>query len=574
MAIAGIAPQPQTGQLTPGLLPSRGINARDTFLQMGPEDAVNLVNFFSEDFGLVLRDGYQEFAINLPGGSNVSTLMSYYPAGASPSRASGRGSRGAMHQYAVRKPRADVTVSGELFACTNGGIFNVTAGGIGPWTSILAAPVTSDYWTWINYQNAGGNFLLAANDHGGYVIYNGTGNFTPVVGGTNPGQIANVDPAKLDFLMVWKRRIWFIETQSTRAWYLPVEQITGAATMFDFGPNFRHGGQLTSLFNWTLDGGEGIDDYLVALSDQGDVVIYKGYDPDSAAEDPNAFQLHGIWYIGAVPVGHRQVTLYGGDAYMLSIYGITQLSKLVSSSAVQVNLVDDISARIDPYISQLMEGDTSVQGWYINFLPGDQMMVLGIPQQLSGEGLQQLAMKIRRGAWSKMTGLPVATMISHDSLAFGGGAVTPRIQGGGKVYLMFNNSLDNVRLTLPPQGQPIQGRLVPSFHHFGSPGLWKIYPMVRPIIRTPATPGIKLQVLTDYTDSTSFSVPTLPILMPSLWDVDLWDVGLWSGFLRPMRKWLGTTGCGFAATVQLDISGFGGLIVMAIDWWVVPGNPL
>ena len=49
------------------------------------------------------------------------------------------------------------------------------------------------------------------------------------------------------------------------------------------------------------------DDYLVALSYQGDVVIFKGYDPDTAGSDPNAFQLHGIWYVGAVPVGHRQV---------------------------------------------------------------------------------------------------------------------------------------------------------------------------------------------------------------------------------------------------------------------------
>lgn len=577
MAISGVQPQPQTGQLIPGLLPSRGINARDTFLQMGAEDAVNLVNFLSDDFGLVLRGGFQEFAINLPGGREVSTLMSYYPATAGParSRGHGRSARGAMRQYAMLKPRTTVELTGQLFACTNGGIYDVTAGGTGPWVNRLPAAVTADYWTWVNFQNAGGNFLLAANDQGGYIVYNGTGNFVVATTGTGTsGQIDGADPAKFVFLTVWKRRVWFIEKDSTKSWYLPVEQIGGHVTMWDWGPQFRHGGKLVSLFSWTLDGGEGIDDYLVALSDQGDVVIYKGYDPDSAAEDPNAFQQHGIWYIGAVPTGRRQVTLYGGDAYMLSVFGITQLSKLVGTAQTAANLVEDVSSRIDPYIAELMEGDTSVQGWYIQFLPHEQMMVLGIPQQLSGEGLLQLGMKIRRNAWSKLAGLPVATMISHDSLEFGGGAPTVRINGGGKVYLMFANALDNVTLSDPPQGQQIQGRVVPSFNHFGSPGLWKIYPMVRPIIRTVSTPAVRLQVLTDYTDSTSFSSPTLPIIMPSLWDRDVWDAARWTGFLRPMRKWLGTTGCGFTATAQLDITGFGGLIVMAIDWWVVPGNPL
>jgi hypothetical protein len=573
VARAGAQPQPNTGQLVPGLLPTRGINARDAFLQMGPEDAINLVNFLSDDAGLVLRGGYQEFATGLPGGVNVSTLMSYYPATAGPSTARGFAPASAMQSFHLRKPRAEVSIQGQLFACTNGGIFDVTAGGPGPWTNICPVAAPSDFWSWLNFQSAAGNFLLTANDLGGYFVYNGTGSFTQVAAGTSPGQIATLNPNLIVFVMTWKRRVWFIEKDSTRAHYLPVEQITGTTTVFDFGSHFRHGGRLASLFNWTLDGGEGIDDYLVALSDQGDVVIFKGYDPDSAASDPNAFQLHGIWYVGAVPVGRRQVTLYGGDAYILSVFGITQLSKLVSNAQDAADLIEDVSSRIDPYISQLMEGDTSANGWYITFLPTEQMMVLGVPQQLTGEGLLQLAMKIRRGAWSKLLDLPMATMLNHDSLAFGGGAQTTTVNGGGRVYLLFANALDNVPLTLP-QGNPIRGRIVPAFNPFQTPGQWKVFPMVRPIIRTQATPSVRLTVLTDFTDSTLFSAPTIPNFQTSLWDVDLWDVGLWSGFRAPIRKWFGTTGAGFSATVQLDVVGLGGLSIMSIDWWLVSGGAL
>ena len=579
---------PASGQITAGQLPVRGINTRDAAALMGPEDALDLINVLSEDYGMTLRGGYQEFATNLPGSVQVPTLMSFYPGTAGPSEAGGFTAVSFAAQQTLPRPRAiNVTLAGQLFACTNGGIVDITAGGAGPWTPLAGVTVTTDYWTWINFQNASGNYLLACNNDGGYYVYGGANfddgfsdgfsvnavGFSHVVEGTQPGQIEGIDPDLFVYIMVWKRRIWFIEKDSSRAWYLPVDQITGKVTLFDFGTQFRRGGFLAQLGNWTIDGGAGIDDHLAAFSSEGDVVIFTGYDPDSAATDPAAFALRGIWFVGALPEGRRQVSTYGGDLYVLSIFGITQLSKLVAEAQVAANLIEDSSARIDPYITQLMKNSHAREGWYLLFLPRDQLLVVGVPEQLINEGNGQLVMKTRRLAWSKMLDIPVATMMQHDSLTFGGGKVATPTSGGGKVFLMFDNSLDNVPLA-GSAGSLIRGRIIPSYSHFGSPGMLKSFPMIRPIVSAQQTPVVQLTILTDFAGSSFFSVPTLPVLDASLWDVDLWDVGKWGGFLKPIRKWLGTVGAGYSATVQIDFVGLGGTRVMAIDWYIKAGGPL
>ena len=580
--------QPLFGQMAPGLLPVAGINARDAAITMGPQDALDLVNIFSEDYGLTVRNGYQEFAIGLPGALTVGTLMSYYPAYAGPST-SGLQQASVLSFPPVPALRAlNITLGGQLFAATGGQIYDITAGGAGPWVAQPNVAALSDFWTWVNFQNAGGAFLLTTNDEGQYAVYGGNSfssgfsdgfataatGFATITEGPNAGQISGINPDLFVYVMVWKQRVWFIEKNSTRAWYLPVGQITGVATQFDFGPHFRHGGRLQELVNWTIDGGAGIDDHLVAFSSEGDVVIFKGYDPDSADTDPNAFQLHGIWYVGALPKGRRSVSVYGGDVYVLSIFGVSQISKLVAQAQVAANLTEDVSSKIDPLIARFMLASHEVDGWYLLFLPSEQAMVVGVPSQITGESVTQLAMKIRRQAWSKVLDLPVITMLDHDEVTFGGGKISSSgVNGGGKVYVLFDAPLDNIPLA-GSTGSPIRARMLPSYNAFGSPGMLKSFPMVRLTFNAPQVPGVQLKVLTDFASPDYITVPSLPPISGSLWDVALWDSGKWAGQLPPIHKWLGTVGAGYSATVQCDFTSYGGTRIMSADWWFTQGGAL
>src|SRR5215510_4790552 len=279
----------QSGNIVPIAVPFKGLNARAPFAVMGQEYAISLINVIPESYGMRTRKGYSEWATNLPGTGSVCTMLSYYPPTAAPLALAASFQRPTLalnqifttprSQLVPEQPvRTAVAPAGKLFAGKANQLFNVTAGGFGPWTAETGVTGTSDYWTGINFNNAAGPWLIVTNDLGGYWTYDGT-TWTKRVAGAGVGQINGVNPDLFCFVLAWKHRLWFIEKNSTRAWYLPTNAIAGLAKQFDFGEQFRHGGSLAMLASLT-GGGESIDDYLVAVSSQGDIAIYKGTDPD------------------------------------------------------------------------------------------------------------------------------------------------------------------------------------------------------------------------------------------------------------------------------------------------------
>lgn len=587
---------PRTGELKQGVLPTLGLNARDSYVDMSPADAVSLRNLISDVGGLKVRLGYQEWAANLPNNLPVPTIMSYYPATADQSGVTPllypTGKKSAMHEKPLRVAVEGIELGGQLFACTNFQIYDVTAGGEGPWVPETGVgTVTSDYWIWRNFQNAGGNFLLATNYDGSYIVYGGAGfssgfdsgfavdgsGFTRITQGEEVQQIQGVDPNLFAYVAVWKGRVWFVQKESTKAWYLPPAQVAGEAHLFDFGPQFRHGGHLVALANWTIDGGEGIDDYLVAVGSEGDVVIYKGYDPDAAGENPDAFQLHGVWYIGPLPQGRRQVDPYGGDVYIFSAMGVKQVSKLVNPTDVLDQSGENISAKIDPTLTAIVDLLPTATNFYVKALPNENAFVVGTPEVLAGEGVVPYYYAIPKKAWSPLYALPVEFWATHDHLTFAGTNRTG-LQLGGVVYLMFENQLDDVKLNplLPnAEGVFILSRMIPAYSDLDSPGLWKNFPMVRPTLLASENPSFALSVLVDYAlpnQAPVFGTGGVPT--SSLWNEALWDVGVWAGAFKTVREWIATEGGGYSATIQIDFFSLGGTRVVTYDWWITPGGPL
>ena len=586
-------PQPQTGRLARVPLPVGGLNVRDAYEVMPPTDAVVLTNMLSGTYGLSTRKGYQEWATDLPGLSNVGTIMSFYPSVAAPSGVN-NGFASSMAQNSMQLPfaqkLANVAVGGKIFACTSKQIYDITAGGTGPWTPQAGLGVVdSDYWIWRNFQNAAGSFLVACNDEGAYCVYGGAGfsdgfsdgfrieasGFARIAEGEGFGNINGVNPDLFCYVMSWKRRLWFVEKDSTRAWYLPPEQLTGEVFQFDFGPMFRAGGHLVALANWTIDGGEGIDDYLVAFGSEGDVVIYKGYDPDSADVDPNAFMLHGIWYVGPLPAGRRQVDPYGGDVYVLSVQGLNQVSKLVPMSSLEPESIRRMSYKIDPLLNDLVQRTSEDKGWFLKAIPREQMTMIGSPEVLAGQGVQEFAYAVPTQAWSIFRELPIACITTHANLVFGGTSEFGP-DAGGKVFLMFDNTLDGVPLepTADDAGKLIASSVIPAYSSYGTVGMWHSVPMIRPMIVADVVPSYSVGLLTDFQYPEFRSTIPIPPVGSSLWDQALWDQGKWTGSPRPIRKWVAVQGGGYACTCQIDMTSTGNTKLPAIDAWLQDGGPL
>lgn len=554
----------QIGNLTPLAIPAKGMNARDAFAVMGPEFAISLENVIVEPYGIRTRKGYTEWATNLPGAMAVSTMMNYYPATAAPAALTKMPFPRSNLKRLMVEPRADpVPPAGKLFAATNGRLYDVTAGGVGPWVPQAGVSGATDFWTWLNFQNVAGSFLVLANNGGGYSYYNGAAWATPVQG-AGVGQIEGVDPALFCYVTSFKKRLWFIEKNSTRAWYLPVSQITGLAKQFNFGEQFRHGGHLAELVNWSVDGGEGIDDYLVAISSQGDVVIYKGIDPD----DPTQFALHGVWYVGALPVGRRAVLNTGGDVQILSHYGITPLSLLLSikdSTALEMRRT---TFNISPLIARLMRDFASLPGWRIAMVPKEELLVVRVPNDALDFAGEFFVLKLLTGAWSVMKDVPYTDLVTVDSAVFAG-------TRDSRVVRAFDGPLDNVRLaSTTTLGVPIQCQVTPSYQAMGAPGFQKVFKLLRPTFITTTTPSLKIQVLTDYGPARLTVVPTLPLIEHSLWDEAKWNLAKWSGLQAPIKEWIGCHGVGFVATPQLDYLCGGDTLLASIDFWTEQGGVL
>jgi len=560
----------QVGTITPLAVPFKGLNARDPFSVMGPEFALSLVNVFVETYGLRTRKGFSEWAAGL---SNVpvSSLMSYYPAAALGSLVTYIGGSAVQTTFdrmfvAASSPikpgvgaYSTAATARKLFAATGGSVYDVTNGGGAPWTPQIGIAGASDYWTSVNFNNIAGSFLCAVNNAGGYYIYNGTA-WSHVTMGAAAGEVDGVDPDLFCFVTPWKHRLWFVEKDSTRAWYLPTDQITGVAKEFDFGPQFRHGGHLAALANWTVDGGEGIDDYLIAVSSQGDVVIYKGTDPDIA----DAFSLHGVWYVGPLPAGRRMVNQSGGDVYILSQFGAMPVSKLLAAASLAALSQQHLSYLVDPIIARLMQDFSTLEGWQIVTIAKEEAILIGFPPEASPQGGDFLAFKTTTGAWSTFKQTSYASFAAVDADVFAG-------TKDGRVVRAFDGALDNV-LIGTDVGDPIACQVTPAYQPLGPPGAYKRFTLVRPSFLTTLTPKLTLQILVDYGPPKPTIVPTLPEISQSKWDVALWDTGRWSGLQAPIKEWLGTFGIGFAATVQLDYLCGGDTLLTSIDFWEEPGG--
>ena len=533
----------------PGPLPSGGVNYLNLFEGMPKTDAIALINARPNVRGVTVRDGYRAYAAELPGATAVGTLMSYFPA--------------SITSF------PGTIVDGYIFAATDGEVYDVSAGGSGPWTTMLASPVTSDFWSYTNFQNAGGNYLLACNADGGYytLVQSSPAALTKIVAGVGAGQINGVDPDLFVFVTEWKQRAWFIEADSTRAWYLPVTQITGTVTQFDFGSHFKHGGFLSGLYNWTIDGGEGIDDYLVAIGSEGDVVIFKGYDPDLAGTEPTAFQLHGVWYAGSLPAGRRSAKAMNGDVYIVTTQGVVQVSRLVAIANLEGAGSTDKSAKVGTFIRDLMKTYASEVDWYIDELPSSDYIFVGTPEVLTNEGVRQLAYTNQQGAWSLFQDLPLKCILDHDHYAFAGSMT------GGIVYLLFDDLFDAIDID-GLNGVSILARITPAYSSFELPAMYKVFEMVRPTLLYRYTPEISVSILTDFSSQATTSVASLEPVTGSLWGQAYWNAARWFGTSTPVRKWIGAPGGGYSATVQIDLETPGGTELISLDWWFRQGGPL
>jgi hypothetical protein len=156
----------------------------------------------------------------------------------------------------------------------------------------VVSGLTNARWQHVNVATAGGNFLLAVNGADKLRGYDGTNWYTD---GDGSHDITGVDSATLIHVNTHKERVWFVQKDTLKAWYLGTKAISGAATAFPFQSIAQSGGYPSvAMATWTIDAGFGADDLAVFITSQGEVIVYRGTDPSSAT----TWALVGVWQLG------------------------------------------------------------------------------------------------------------------------------------------------------------------------------------------------------------------------------------------------------------------------------------
>ena len=546
--------------------PIGGWNGRDSLAQMAPTDAVQMVNWYPTPTDVTMRKGYTKSSTGITGA--VNTLMNYpTTSGYKLFAAAG------IRIYDATSSSATQVYTGltldklQYVNITNtAGSFLVTCNGADPVTiydgsNWFTVATTSTAQTISTITHVGTTATLTTASPHGLITgnrvtisgatpsdYNGTyvitktgaSTFTyvmtttpasnaTVVGTYTTIGITGVDSSTFINVNLFKNRLYFTQKNTLACWYLDVNAIGGAANPLYFGSIARNGGYLQAMGTWTLDAGQGADDYAVFVTSMGEVIVYNGTDPTSAT----TWELKGVWQLGQT-FNRKCFFKWSGDLLLLTQDGLVPLASALQSSRLdpRVNLTDKIYYPI----SQAATNYYSNFGWQIQYFASENMLILNIP---TNSGMEQYVMHTITKSWARFTGIQAYCWeVSGDnSMHFG---------GDGFVGNFYTASSD--------AGANITAAVQQAYSYFDTPGQNKRFTMVRPILQSDGgTPSVLCGLSVDFqpidnTGAISFNPSSQSV---GVWDAAKWDANNWGGGLITTRIWQGVTGIGFAGSINL-----------------------
>lgn len=462
--------------------PIGGWNARDPEALMDEKDAIQLDNFFPGENEVSVRLGHAEFCD--VSSDPIATLAPYSSQGTT-----------------------------KLLACTGGEIFEVSSGTA---SSALATGLASDEWQSVVF----GNRTLLFNGADEEKAYDGS--TISAAGWTGP------TTGTLFAAAVFKARVYALEIDSQSVWYGGVGAITGTMTEFDLSAVAgQFGGTVKAVGTMTVDGGAGVDDFLVFLMSTGDTLVYQGSDPGSD------FQLVGVFSLGS-PIGKRPLVRFGAELVAITRDGFVPMSKVLTKGrdAKELAYSDKIRAAFAQSVTSY--GDT--EGWEAVFYPAGNKLIFNVPRSA---GYQQFVMNASTKAWCRYVGIDARTWVLFNDRVYIGGA-------DGKVYLAETGLDDN--------GNAIDVIGRQAYAALGGRSSLKLLSAVKVSFRSSGAVQVTLIVNTDFKRRTSGTTFLTQASSGTEWDTAEWGSFSWGGGEITKGKWKFITGKGYVVGIEVRAS--------------------
>lgn len=495
----------------PGNLPAPvgGLNARDGLTDMDEHDAVVLSNVFPEATYCAVRGGHVLASTGMT--DPVRTLLTWN----------------------------GLTGVDKLFAGAGTKIWDVNSA----LASAVVSGLTNVDFQWTNIKTPGGMYLIAVNGADSMRAYDGTTWTTPAITVATSSTFCNV--------VQFKERLWFTVRDSLDTYYLPVQSIAGAAVLFPLGSVFHKGGYIIAMGSFSNDAGEGPDDYLCFITNNGEVAVYQGTDPSSST----TWALAGRFDVG-MPIGRRCAVRLNGDLTIITQDGVVSGQAALRFDRASIQKAA-ITGKIQTLFSQFSQTYRTNFGWMPCIYSKARYLIVNVPQIANNTQIQ-IVMNTITGAWCQFMGLNAGCWaVANDNLYFGGNA--------GAVYQAATGFTD--------RGADIPWALATSWQMIGGANT-KSFTMVRPtmLVDTGVTFGIALN--TDFTlAAPTYSIPALVAPGGMIWTWT-WP-GTWGGSPVLDNRWQTASGFGTWSSIYMTGTVHGGSCqINAFELIAEKGGPL
>lgn len=505
----------QQSQPQPVPAPIGGLNGRDPLAAMPAMDAYLMDNAFPGTAMVESRKGCTKYSSSALG-APVQSLEVY---------SGGTGDK--------------------MLAWAGGKIFDVSLAA----PSQLATGLLSNVVITTMFSNAADNaqHMIIVNGSDQPRGYNGAA-LTPL---TYTGMTGSQNT--LNFVFAFKSRLYFGQRDRLGFYYLPIGQIQGALAYFDLGQVSAKGGKLVAIASFSDDSGKSPDDYIVFVTNKGELIVYAGYDPSS----PATWGLVGRYYT-APPIGPRCTLNYGSELVILTLEGALSFSDIRRAGDAEAQGVSGsgysaITSKLGSYLSTYNK-NADVPGWEgIQYSGGGGWLMLNVPATSSISGnYYHYVMNTTTNAWCRFTNWNgMCFAVFNKRLYFG------RYDG----YIMLG---DEGRLD---DGQPIRLDVKQAYSYFddgqGLALLQKHFQWASLLVSCDGEPPLSGKFNVDFTEEQPDYVNDLSPSAGAEWDVAAWDSAVWGDDARTQRVIITLNKAGFAGSLWLRAS----LQGLTLQWY-------
>ena len=356
---------------------------------------------------------------------------------------------------------------------------------------------------------------------------------------------SNLNSAKIVSGCVSKQFFWCVEKGSLRAWYsASAGNVSGNLNCFDLNGIARFGGQLVAICNWTIDGGQGIDDLTVFITSEGEVLVYSGSNPNSA----DNWQLKGSYKISS-PIGYRCYLQYQGDIIIITEDGYLPLSKVLSLNAAG-NSTYAFSDKIRGLVLERSLSHKDKDGWQGLIYTRGGYALFNVPLS---QGYEQHVINLNSGAWCRFTGIK-----SHCWAIF-----------NDRIYFGSDYGVCQFDRGYSDNGAPISGEIRQAYNNLGFEGLKKIQ-LLNPRTASSGRYALMIYTDTDYNHHNQDTVEILGFSGVTKWNQSKWSQSLhqnqtkWQTSRSIIRSvWIGNSSTGYKASIVFKTCTRG----ILIEWY-------